>query len=336
MSKTRRINHIFLLMIIALLEYIVFSTHMSGVIVFFACPVVCAVFYALKNKKQTAIYMIFAMLCSLMSYSFVFDLKVIDNLLNYLFAFLQIHLCALVLAYCLKSDNFSFKETLIALTGANLLITIADIAIIRYYHKIDIIDVVNSSIMQITQSSAAMIKSTGVMSGASQQQIIDMFNMARQALVMLIPAVLIIINIVISFVTYEITSIIFKSYIKNRANNQKFRLVSVGNSLSVATLLLLILSTLSGSSYFESVVLNFVLVAAFLYMAGGFAIICFYIYKKIKNEAIAMLVSLIVLVFAVVSSSLITSINGLSILFFVGLFDANFDFRKIRKKKKLF
>ena len=339
MEKTRRINHIFLLVIIALLEYIVFSSHLSGIsgiVAFCACPIFCTVLYTLKSKQQIAVYMVFALFCSLLSYCFVFDIKLVDNIINFLFTFMQIHLCAFVLSNCLKSRNNSFKNAIFALTGANLFIAIANIAVIRYYHNIDIIDVLNTYFKQVADESVAIIKSYGIIEGVTQQQIIDVFDLVCNAIISLIPAALIIICFVISFVTYEITAIMFKAYIKNRTNDQKFRFVSVPNSLSIAAVLLLLVSLISDSLYLGSVIYNFVLVAAFLYISQGYAVICFYIYKKIKSDALAIIISVTVLMITIISCALIPSINGFSVLFFVGLFDSNFDFRKISNRKKLF
>ena len=68
-------------------------------------------------------------------------------------------------------------------------------------------------------------------------------------------------------------------------------------------------------------------------MINGFAVVDFLLAKHIKNNAAHKAVLIVIVILSVVSTMFGSPISGISILFFTGLIDTNFDFRRLHKLK---
>ncbi len=328
MSKNVNRGHGVLLLFVAFIEYIVFSSQVPGIIALFAVPAISSVLYGLNSRNQYVSCLILAMVVSGTTYYLTWD----NNIFLYIITFAQIHLPAYIICNCFSRKNSNFKETIALLTITNIIFVIADLAIIKYKHQIDIMSTYISAFDEYIQSAALVAGSTGVLGDLSQQQITDLLNTFKETVVMLIPSLLIISTIIFSFVTAQLTKLIYKTYLKYNNPEQNFTSFSAGVLLSLINIVLLLISFMNKKPMINGITNNFMVVSMFIYAAHGLAVVSHFVYKKVKNSFTALIILVLLFVVLFVSTALIGSVGGLSILFYLGIFDSCFDFRRLKKK----
>ena len=159
-------------------------------------------------------------------------------------------------------------------------------------------------------------------------------ELVSAGIVMFMPAILILSCVFMSYAAFVILKLFIANFTKHKVTAMsKMRFFSIGRSLSFFTFLLLIFTYMSDSSYFAGGVYNFALLSAFVYVINGFAVVDFLLAKHIKNNAAHKAVLIVIVILSVVSTMFGSPISGISILFFTGLIDTNFDFRRLHKLK---
>ena len=159
----------------------------------------------------------------------------------------------------------------------------------------------------------------------------EIINAGKNTVIILIPAILIIVMFISAFIIYEISKYVMVSFTrKTFSDDSKYRNFKINGALSLITIALLLTSALSDSEMYSNAVLNFSIISSFVYLANGFAVICHYLIKKINNKVLVIISAIAVIIMTFMSVFMISSINGFTIIFFIGLLDTTFDFRKIR------
>ena len=320
------------LIIIAVVEYTVFSLGANSVVTLIGIPIISSVLCTASGKRTFVIDCIFASAMSLLTAVLSGYSTEVRSLTGFVIAFFQLHLPAVVFAVCLSKYKFSLKQTVIAVSGANVLVTIADLAVIKYLHKIDITKQVNDFFTEFSDTYISVIANTELSQGLNADALDEMMGVIKSVFLTLMPGILVLTCVIMSFVTFKIICVILRNLTKVDIDpRSKLRFFTIEGSLSLVTFILILLSFVVDSSYFAGGVYNFALLAGFAYAANGLAVVDFWLSVKIKNNYTHTILMIFLVFAAFISSVFMSAFNALSILFFIGLIDTNIDFRKIHK-----
>ena len=332
MNKPDSSSNIISLFIIAVIEYTMFALNSISIISFICIPILTTVLVTANSKKSYYLRLISAFVLSLISaFAAGYSLNIHD-MCEAGVIFIQLHIPAVAIAYCINNHNFDFKTSVIYASGANVIALIANLAVVKYVHNVDMTKLIGDEIDAMSDMYKTLM-STANLSGTLDAETFDnMFKLVKSAVVMLMPAILILSCVVIAFVVFKITCTIIDNFTKIRVGYvSKLRYFIINSKLSFITFLLLIISSVSGNSYFTGAVYNFAMIAAFAYVADGIALVDFLLAKNIKNKIIHKIAIILIVILSILSGAVLSGVNGLTVLFFVGLLDAGRDFRKLRK-----
>ncbi len=332
MKKSNIITTVISLLIIGALEYIIFSTNLGVFASLIGIPVLSALLCSAKDKGLLITYIVFGSVISLAVGALYGSFGDVVTTMGFVIKYLQLHLPAYVLSRCALDKGLVFKTTVIRTTGANLVVTIADLAVIKYLHKIDMTDTVSGYLSEFNQTYMSVITAADPGLKIDTQTLSKALDIVTTGFIMFMPAVIILICTIMSYVVFLITKGLVHNFTKVKVSAMsRLRFFYVGSGLSFFTFFLLILTYMSDSSYFARGVYNFALLSAFAYVVNGIAVVDFLLAKRIKSIAGHRTILIGIVILSLVSAVTASPISGLSVLFFAGLIDTSFDFRKMHR-----
>ena len=319
------------LLIITIIEYTVFSVRISNFYAFIVILLMGTAFYFFDSKKSTKIGILYSLIIAFLSFYISFDISITDNLYYFVYNYLKIHLFALAVCYGFKKA-LNFKTALCGIFSVSIFISVLELAKFKYIDNISFSKELSGAIEQYIEMYISTIKTTGL--NIDFDQLSEMLFKSKELLLIMYPSLLMIGCFIESFIIYFFSRIIIGLFCKKRFDNEhKFRNFYIGKGLSFIVLILLIASP--KGSMFENCVYNFTLIAAFLYFLNGFAVVSYLFNKFIKKDYLLYLCLVFVLFLSVITILILPTVNGISIMFIMGLTDATFDYRKIRRKEFL-
>lgn len=327
MSKKARQNHLFLLLMIAFTEYIAFSSSFTVIMGLLAVPVISSVLFVTDSKITRFFYLAFAAVVSFTT----FCLSSGNDIISFVSNYFQIHLTAFIIFYCI-SGNKDFKETMAYLTIVNIIFVVADLTIIRFYHKVDFIGVYSDTFDEYIKSISVIAGAGEFIPGVTSAEITEILNSFKSTIIMLVPSMLIISCMLVSFVTLQLTTFVLRTYLHYDNSNLYFRNFKMKFYIAFVNIVLLIVSLISEKEFIIGVTYNFVLISMFLFSASGLSVICNLLYKKIKSRFALFVIFTFIVVALIFSALILGTAGGISILFYIGMLDSSFNFRKLKKK----
>lgn len=236
-------------------------------------------------------------------------------------AFAPLSLC---LNYAIKSRK-SRIETLLISTASFIVPFVILILLGIEVANIDLIKEAETILNQILGFQIDALKEIG-MTNYEILQIKDMFESARNELLVLIPSFISIFSFLIAYINFSVVGFGFRKMGYGVVSSGSFSRFKLPNNIIPGIGIMLVtalLFKLLNVNYHEALLLNITFLVAAIFLAQGLAVLDFLLKKKKKK----LVFRIIILGFALLF------IPAHSILFFMGLFDSIFDIRKIRIKK---
>lgn len=322
------------LLIIAALEYIIFSANMGAFAVIIGIPVLSALMCSARNKRVLICLIAFGSIVSLISGAMYGYFTDVQSGLAFVIEYFQLHLPAFVLYRCAVDKGLELKPAIIRTTAANLAVTVVDLALVKYLRKINMTDTIAAYMDEFSQNYMSVISTVDFGVKIDTETVSKALELVSAGLIMFMPAILILICMLMSYIAFVIGKALIANFTKVKISAMsKLRFFHIGNGLSFFTLFILIFTFMSESSYFAGGVYNFALLSAFAYMINGLAVVDFLLAKRVKSNSGHKLLMILIVILSVISSVSGSPISGLSVLFFTGLIDVSFDFRKMHRLK---
>lgn len=329
--KTQLKNVLSFLLIITIIEYTVFSVRISNFYSFIVTLLLSITFYINDSKNIFKFGLLYSIIISFLSFYISFDITIFDNVYYYIFNYLKIHLFAIITCLCFKKE-LDFKSTVTSIFFISLSLVIFDLAKYKFIDKISFYNELSGGLELYLEEYNKTLTNAGI--NFDSEQIYALFFKVKDIILLLYPSFVVITAFIESFLVYFFTRIIIGSVTQKRFNSQfKLRNFYIGKTLSFLVLILLVISP--EGSMFENAVYNFTLVASFIYLINGFAVIEHKVSALIKNNILLYFCMLLILIFSTLTVLILPTINGISIMFIIGITDTTFDYRKIRPKKFL-
>ena len=320
------------ILLICLVNYIVMSKDSSSLFVNFVASLVLAVTLCASSSKKASFYTVFGVLMAFIIYCASFTFSDTAFIVNGVIRVADLYLPAYVLQLCFKSTKAKIGTTVYLVSGANLLVTILDLAKIKYIDKINTAETLEASIGDMIEDYMAVIDTNAVFKDIGAERINELFDSVCKITVMLLPAFYIISCIIISYIFIISVRGMLKVYLKEEHEHiEHFYQISVGRMFSNITLILILLAMISGNSYFTAAVYNFAVIAGFIYLINGIAVVYFLMIKKTRNKYAGLILTIALMIFSVISVVTMPSINGFTIMFLIGLLDSSVNFRKLKR-----
>lgn len=331
MKKSRsHMTEILNILLICFISYINFSIPGNSLVITLISSVILAVIFSVCTAARATVNLCIGLAAS----ALIFMLEPVTHDLNYIFesciAMLDLFLPAFVLSLCFSNKKLGLGKTLYFTTGANLLVNLLSLAKIRYIDKINLIEQVNTVYDEIFSTYTSLIAGSTAIEGAGD--ITAVFDAIKELSVMLIPALLIISCMAVSYILIVATRGMLKTYFREEHTEiEYFFQLRTGKLLSTVTIVLLLLAFMSGDAYFTSAIYNFAVIAGFIYFINGLSVVYFYLIKSIRVVPLAMLVLAVAFIVSLFAAVLMPAINVFTLLFVVGLLDSSANFRRLKK-----
>lgn len=334
MKKSILSTTVIALLIIGALEYIIFSANIGVFAVLIGVPVISAILCTASGKSVQVTYLIFGSIISVVTGVLNGSFTDIASVIDFVLRFSELHLPAYVLYRCAADKGLELKTTVLRTTCANLAVTVADLAVIKYLHKINMTDTITDAFAEFTDNYMSVISTVDLGLKIDIDTISKALELLTAGFVMFMPAILILVCTAISLVTFLIAKALIVNFTKVKVSAMsRLRFFHIGRGLSFFTFAILLLTFASDSSYFAGGVYNFALLSAFAYLANGLAVVDFLLAKRIKSKVGHRIILTLIIILSVISSVSGSPISGLTVLFFTGLIDTSFDFRRMHRLK---
>ena len=246
--------------------------------------------------------------------------------------FLDIYLPALVLSSLFKIKKINLYESMAGLTLSNIFIVLLGLSKIKFIDKINISKEFGSELALFFDNFKYIITQTPNLPSVNLEEIDTLLNTVQSTIIMLIPSILIIVCFILSYFELVLSKALIRAYTNKKLNNiESFYQIYIGNTISIITLILLVVSFSSSGTQFSFAVFNMAVICSFLYIINGLAVVYFLLIKKTRKTALSTLILVGVIFVSFMSISFLPTINGVSILFFVGLMDTSMNFRKLKR-----
>lgn len=319
-----------LIMLFVLFAAYIQNTSASVLISFVVCALLTAMFEGCTNKK-VIIFSVFGFVCSFALYWFNTEIHDIKSMVYMLISYFNVFVPSIILSYCLK-HKFSLANTIKYTAGGYTFITLMSLAEIKYIEKINMSDMMKEHIENAFALSLDMLHATTDFTPNDITHIEKALAMINDIMIMLMPCMYIILHIILSYILIVSVKSILKHCFKKEHNHiECFYQIYAGRTLSNITIILLLLSMFYASNLFVGGVYNFSLIAAFIYSVTGISVVSFYMIKLTKSKSSGYFLTLIIMIFSLISLCVMPAFNGGTVLFFIGLLDSSRNFRKLKK-----
>ena len=115
--------------------------------------------------------------------------------------------------------------------------------------------------------------------------------------------------------------------------DNKIKNIFFGYKLNIITLILLIISIFVRNTFVSAALYNYFVILAALYFIDGVAVLNHFLNKKIKRPMTAAITTWAIVFLGFITIFAMPAVNGITILFFLGMMDSTRNFRKIRGAK---
>ncbi len=216
-------------------------------------------------------------------------------------------------------------------TTANLFISLLEIVRYRLIYSTSVLDaLINEPVKMFLKSYEAVAKSSGIdISSALGMSFDDLIWTMQQALSMIVPALLILSSLGIAYLVFVVARKILKHY-NVTLYTKHFNEIQLPAGTSLALVATYLISMFS-SSTFSAACANILILLAVLYVVCGLSVVEY----KFKAKANSVFFRIIVYVTAFfvlnILSLILPFFNIFTFLMIIGMFDAVYDFRKLKK-----
>ncbi len=292
--------------------------------------VILTVIFSNGTAKASVIKLVCGILVSVFILMNNTSAEEISRYLTIIVRIADLFLPAYVLHLCFRNGKQNLGSAIFFTAGSNLIVTCLSLAQTTFVDKINMIDEIEKMYDSIYTTYVSIIAGSGI--NQNPEEISVIFNAVKELSVMLIPSVLILSCIILSYIHIVFSRDMLKMYLKQEHNQiEYFYQIRTGKLLSTMTIILLLLTYFSGSSYFASGVYNFAVIAGFIYVINGLAVVYFLLIKKTKKVSISIIILTLGIIVSIITSIIMPVANIFTVLFIVGLMDTTFNFRKLKK-----
>lgn len=244
------------------------------------------------------------------------------DILTGIFLFIVFGVFAVVLAHLIGKKNKPYK-VIIGSTFAHLISTIIVIYILQLITGVKFADQISTFLNEAVDAQLKIFESMGF-SNYEMFEAGEVFRLTINYIIAIIPSILIITSVFISYINYWISATILVRLGHNTVTKPKFIHFALPQNFIIGVGVI-ILATLAlkyfSPTYYETVFLNLIVLGFFMFFLQGFAVILYFIGKMKINSIVKVILIVIILIY--MPLSLIISL--------IGVVDSIFDFRKIRK-----
>ena len=317
--------------VLIFLSYINYEIFGSPILKLLSVAIACTMLFSVSNIKafvMTVLNMLFyAFLYTNGNKSFEIGLFT-EHLIN----FFDIYLPALVLARLFKIKKISLYESMAGLTLSNIFIVLLSLSKIKFVDKIDISKEFGGELALFFENFKYILTQTPNLPSVNLEEIDTLLNTVQNTIIMLIPSILIIVCFILSYAELILSKALIGAYTNKKLKNiESFYQIYIGNTISIITLVLLVISFSSSGTQFSFAVFNMAVICSFLYIVNGLAVVYFLLIKKTRKTALSTILLVVVVFVSFLSVSFLPTINGASILFLIGLMDTSMNFRKLKR-----
>ena len=261
------------------------------------------------------------------------------ELVVYLIQAVNIILPSAVLSSMYDKKISDLAELVKGVTLANLIVSLFDLAKLKFYDKIDIVkDNINPYFDSMRPLYTGILNQNKELIPKEAFEALDtVFNLLQEFTIRFIPFILIASSALTAFVVIKISAYFIGKSLKTSHYSiaSPFEEYTTPHHSGIL-LIALFIAVLSGkNNSFTSACYNLLAFIFAEYVVCGTAIVL-YMGKKITkaNGILKYLVFALCIFLICVVSAILSFIGGLNILVLLGMFDASFNFRKLKKLKK--
>lgn len=233
---------------------------------------------------------------------------------------------SLALNYSIKTRRTT-TETILISTVAFFLSFIMFMSLVGEISNIDIAKQSEQAFTQILTMQIDMLRETG-MTNHEILQATDLFENTYRQLVVLIPSLMVVFALMVSYINLSLSSKILRKMGYGTISLQRFSRFKLPNNIipgiGIMFLATFIIKKLQ-IQYHEALLFNITSLVGFVFIVQGFSVFD-YLLIKAKMKLIPRIILLAI-------NIIFVPISG--IMFFIGLLDSIFDMRKIRRQKSL-
>lgn len=231
---------------------------------------------------------------------------------------------SLILNYCIKNRK-SNTETILISTAAFFLSYLILMSVEGKVSNLNIGKQLEETFTHILTVQMDVFKEMG-MTNYEILQTTDLLENAYKSLIVLIPSIMGIFSLAISYANLFFSSIILKKMGYGTVNTQKFSRFKLPNNIvpgiGIMLLMALIIKKLQ-IQYHEALLFNITFLVGFIFFVQGLSVLDFLLIKAKIRLIFRIFILTLNIIFIPMSS----------ILFFIGILDTIFDIRKIRRQK---
>ncbi len=233
---------------------------------------------------------------------------------------------SLALNYCI-SKRKSSMETILITTIAFFISFLVLIGLEANISDLNLTKQLENNFTQLLTMQIDMLNEMG-MSKYEVLRTTDLLENAYKTIIILIPSLISIFSLVVSYVNLLFSSIILRKMGYGITNYKKFSKFKLPNNIIPGIGIMLftafIIKTLK-IQYHEALLINITFLISFVFFLQGLAVLDFLLIKSKLHLVFRILIISLNIIFIPMSS----------ILFFIGILDSIFDIRKIRRRKSL-
>lgn len=230
------------------------------------------------------------------------------------------------LNYCIKKRK-SIVETILITTTAFFLSTLVVISLGSKASDLDFIKLSEQTFTQILTIQTDMFRETG-MTNHELLQTENLLESAYKYIIITIPSLLAVFALCVSYINHLFVSIILRRMGYGVVNSPKFSRFKLPSNIipgiGIMFLSAFIIKRLE-IPYHDALLLNITFLVGFIFFTQGLAVLDFLLIKSKVKLIFRVIIITLNIVFMPMSG----------IVFFIGVLDAIFDMRKIRKQKSL-
>lgn len=167
--------------------------------------------------------------------------------------------------------------------------------------------------------------------GLSSYEILENKSLLEDAykyMLLIAPATILLSSLIISYINYSISIFGLKKVGINVVNIPRFSRFRLPNNIAIGIIVMFIAAFISKQlnfDYFDTIVVNITVLMGFMFLIQGLSVIDFFLIKVKTKKFLRILL----LVLTILIAPLVTVVST------IGLIDAIFDLRKLRRKESL-
>lgn len=233
---------------------------------------------------------------------------------------------SLALNYCI-SKRKSSMETILITTIAFFISFLFLMSLEGNISNLNLTKQLEENFRQLLTMQIDMLNEMG-MSKYEVLRTTDLLENAYKTIIILIPSLIGVFSLLISYVNLFLVSVILKKMGYGVVNSQKFSQFKLPNNIIPGIGIMLLTAFIIKKlqiQYHEALLLNLTFLISFVFFVQGLAVLDFLLIKARLHLIFRILILSLNIIFIPMSS----------VIFFIGILDAIFDIRKIRRRKSL-